>query len=346
MSQLFAWGGQSTGVSALASFLPKNTQCWSPLAVASIHPSVHPWSAEWPLWNWGNIRDSGGQLCQDTSDNKGIEQTVTGSVASLKVPISWCLEPDPCMTRALGNVSVLRWRDPAGLSWGTWSNHSLEEQRGFPSCGQRDRQEDTNRQEECESWKGNTDWLWRQRKGPRAKACGERRHGGGRSRRLRKWPATLDLAQWGSCLLASRAADKASAVLKPWYLVLCSGSRMGSRCGQWGQRVQTQWGAGPLDVSMVMASSPVSPSVPYGMMLAQATFPCTAHCPQPRRGALASRLELLEREWELSACLWEASLQKPWGPVITANLEAQGNMWLAGLWAGITGPQTVADFSH
>ena len=31
MSQLFIWGGQSTGVSALASFLPKNTQDWSPL---------------------------------------------------------------------------------------------------------------------------------------------------------------------------------------------------------------------------------------------------------------------------------------------------------------------------
>ena len=31
MSQLFAWGGQSTGVTALASFLPKNTQGWSPL---------------------------------------------------------------------------------------------------------------------------------------------------------------------------------------------------------------------------------------------------------------------------------------------------------------------------
>ena len=29
MSQLFTWGGQSTGVSALASFLPKNTQGWS-----------------------------------------------------------------------------------------------------------------------------------------------------------------------------------------------------------------------------------------------------------------------------------------------------------------------------
>ena len=31
MSQLFTWGGQSTGVSALASFLPKNTKGWSPL---------------------------------------------------------------------------------------------------------------------------------------------------------------------------------------------------------------------------------------------------------------------------------------------------------------------------
>ena len=31
MSQLFAWGGQSIGVSALASFLPKNTQDWSSL---------------------------------------------------------------------------------------------------------------------------------------------------------------------------------------------------------------------------------------------------------------------------------------------------------------------------
>ena len=31
MSQLFAWGGQSTGVSALASVLLMNTQDWSPL---------------------------------------------------------------------------------------------------------------------------------------------------------------------------------------------------------------------------------------------------------------------------------------------------------------------------
>ena len=31
MSQLFSWDGQSIGISALASVLPKNTQDWSPL---------------------------------------------------------------------------------------------------------------------------------------------------------------------------------------------------------------------------------------------------------------------------------------------------------------------------
>ena len=36
MSQLFAWGGQSTGGSALASFLPKKFQGWSP--------------SEWTVW--------------------------------------------------------------------------------------------------------------------------------------------------------------------------------------------------------------------------------------------------------------------------------------------------------
>ena len=36
MSQLFTWGGQSTGVSALASFLPKKSRGWS--------------SSEWTGW--------------------------------------------------------------------------------------------------------------------------------------------------------------------------------------------------------------------------------------------------------------------------------------------------------
>jgi len=42
MSQLFEWGGQSTGVSALASFLPKKSQGWSPSEWTTlIHPSSH-----------------------------------------------------------------------------------------------------------------------------------------------------------------------------------------------------------------------------------------------------------------------------------------------------------------
>ena len=38
MSQLFTWGGQSTGVSALASFLPKKSQGW--------------YLSEWTGWNF------------------------------------------------------------------------------------------------------------------------------------------------------------------------------------------------------------------------------------------------------------------------------------------------------
>jgi len=44
MSQLFAWGGQSIGVSALASVLPMNTQDWSPL--------------EWTGWSPGDSEES------------------------------------------------------------------------------------------------------------------------------------------------------------------------------------------------------------------------------------------------------------------------------------------------
>ena len=45
MSQLFAWGGQSIGVTALASFLPKNTQDWSPLEWTGWIP-LHPWDSQ------------------------------------------------------------------------------------------------------------------------------------------------------------------------------------------------------------------------------------------------------------------------------------------------------------
>ena len=42
MSQLFAWGGQSIGVSASGSVLPMNTQDWCPLG--------------WTGWKWSNRR--------------------------------------------------------------------------------------------------------------------------------------------------------------------------------------------------------------------------------------------------------------------------------------------------
>ena len=42
MGQLFTWGSQSTGVSALASFLPKKSQGWSP--------------SEWTCWiSWNRL---------------------------------------------------------------------------------------------------------------------------------------------------------------------------------------------------------------------------------------------------------------------------------------------------
>ena len=46
MSQLFAWGGQSTGVSALTSFLPKKSQGWCPSESAiGIHMSHPSWTS-------------------------------------------------------------------------------------------------------------------------------------------------------------------------------------------------------------------------------------------------------------------------------------------------------------
>ena len=47
MGQLFAWGGQTTGVSALASVLPKKSQGWSPLE----------WTACFKLSPWLQMRD-------------------------------------------------------------------------------------------------------------------------------------------------------------------------------------------------------------------------------------------------------------------------------------------------
>ena len=60
MSQLFAWGGLSTGVSALASFLPKNTQDWSPsewtgwisLQSKGLSRVCYSLNICWAHWDW------------------------------------------------------------------------------------------------------------------------------------------------------------------------------------------------------------------------------------------------------------------------------------------------------
>ena len=67
MSQFFAWGGQPTGVSDLASFLPKNTQGWSPLG--------------WTGWISLSRRDS--QESSPTPQFKSISSSMLSFLYSL-----------------------------------------------------------------------------------------------------------------------------------------------------------------------------------------------------------------------------------------------------------------------
>ena len=70
MSQLFAWGGQSIGVSALASVIPMNTQDWSPL--------------EWT--GWISLRSKGlsGDSGQDSANSlqRAQVQSLVGELRS------------------------------------------------------------------------------------------------------------------------------------------------------------------------------------------------------------------------------------------------------------------------
>ena len=68
MSQLFAWGGQSTGVSALASFLPKKSQGWS--------------LSEWTGWSMDWLRPRDSQESSPTPQFKSINSSVLGFLHS------------------------------------------------------------------------------------------------------------------------------------------------------------------------------------------------------------------------------------------------------------------------
>ena len=69
MSQLFTWGGQSTGVSALASFLPKRSQGWSP--------------SEWTGWISLHPRDS-----QESSPTPQFKASILVHLAFFTVQFS------------------------------------------------------------------------------------------------------------------------------------------------------------------------------------------------------------------------------------------------------------------
>ena len=67
MSQLFAWGGQSTGVAASASFLPKKSQGWSP--------------SEWTGWISFSPRDS-----QESSATPQVKSIHSSALSLLHSP--------------------------------------------------------------------------------------------------------------------------------------------------------------------------------------------------------------------------------------------------------------------
>ena len=79
MSQLFTWGGQSIGVSALASVLPVNTQDWSPsewtgwislqsIGLSRVFSSM--WN-RWPIQVWLCMKQGTQSQCTGTSQRDG-----------------------------------------------------------------------------------------------------------------------------------------------------------------------------------------------------------------------------------------------------------------------------------
>ena len=79
VSQLFTWGGQSTGVSALASFLPKKSQGWS--------------HSEWT--GWISLQSKGpsrSPLLSNTTDQKHQFFGVQPSLSSNSHLHTWLVE--------------------------------------------------------------------------------------------------------------------------------------------------------------------------------------------------------------------------------------------------------------
>ena len=81
MSQLFAWVGQSTGVSALASFLPKKSQGWSP--------------SEWTGWISLQSKGLSRRVFSDTTVQKH-------QFFNYNIILKWPMVSCKCMMQTLG----------------------------------------------------------------------------------------------------------------------------------------------------------------------------------------------------------------------------------------------------
>ena len=77
MSQLFAWGGQSIGVSALASVLPKNTQDWSPLGIHQVYEASY------------KFIDGDGATCRNWRRQIHIQNTIYSTGNKTFSPFLW-----------------------------------------------------------------------------------------------------------------------------------------------------------------------------------------------------------------------------------------------------------------
>ena len=121
MSQLFAWGAQSTGVSVSASFLPKKSQGWSPsewTGWISLH-SKGLWKSS-PTPQCKSINSSALSLLisfrMDWLDRYAVHGTIKSLFQhhSSKASILWCLAfftvqlSHPYMTTGK-NIALTRW---------------------------------------------------------------------------------------------------------------------------------------------------------------------------------------------------------------------------------------------
>ena len=91
-------------------------------------------------------------------------------------------------------------------------------------------------------------------RGHEPRGAGVSRHWGGRSCSPQKRPTTPRLSPVRLVLDFSPPGlqDKSSAVLKPGFVVLCSGGKIGSGCARWRWWVHAQTGAGTLGAAWAL----------------------------------------------------------------------------------------------